>query len=313
MRKLIVITLSILCSCKKSTNPTTPPPNNTDTTHNNSTNNTLDSGLIAYYSFSGNANDSINGLNGIVHGATLTKDRFGNNNSAYYFNGYPTYADTVSTNPWNEILLDSSTYIEIPDNPLLHFSSNNKMSISLWSKITPTARTMANLTYAYNTQLIAISKTDSFTSNQAGYEIGMLGHSIDYQNSYGVFTSFNLMALITNNNTLTSSTPTVNYVNNNSIDSNWHHYVFTFNNGLAKTYMDGVIVDSSISSTSLKDNNNSLLFGKCNPDTRFNIEVYQNTIMYNYISGFTGDLDDIKIYNRDINITEVNTLYHQSN
>ena len=45
-------------------------------------------GLIAYYPFNGNANDeSGNGRNGVVTGATLTSDRFGSANSAYYFDG----------------------------------------------------------------------------------------------------------------------------------------------------------------------------------------------------------------------------------
>jgi hypothetical protein len=45
-------------------------------------------GLVAYYPFNGNANDSSgNGNNGTVHGATLTADRFGNPNRAYNFAG----------------------------------------------------------------------------------------------------------------------------------------------------------------------------------------------------------------------------------
>jgi len=45
-------------------------------------------GLVGWYPFTGNANDmSGAGNNGIVVGASLTTDRFGNNNSAYYFNG----------------------------------------------------------------------------------------------------------------------------------------------------------------------------------------------------------------------------------
>lgn len=45
-------------------------------------------GLVGYWPFSGNANDaSGNGNNGVVSGATLTNDRFGNPNSAYSFNG----------------------------------------------------------------------------------------------------------------------------------------------------------------------------------------------------------------------------------
>jgi len=49
-------------------------------------------GLSGLWSFSGNANDSSgNGNNGIVYGATLCTDRFGNANSAYHFNGSSNY------------------------------------------------------------------------------------------------------------------------------------------------------------------------------------------------------------------------------
>lgn len=48
----------------------------------------LDAGLVAYFPFSGNANDSSgNGNNGEVDKAILTKDRFGIEGKAYYFNG----------------------------------------------------------------------------------------------------------------------------------------------------------------------------------------------------------------------------------
>jgi hypothetical protein len=56
----------------------------------NFTTNTIDlkNGLVAYYPFSGNAGDSSgNNNHGIVNGATLTTDRFGNANKAYSFNG----------------------------------------------------------------------------------------------------------------------------------------------------------------------------------------------------------------------------------
>lgn len=49
-------------------------------------------GLVAYYPFTGNANDiSTIGNNGTVNGATLTSDRFGAANSAYNFNGTNNY------------------------------------------------------------------------------------------------------------------------------------------------------------------------------------------------------------------------------
>jgi len=44
--------------------------------------------LVAFYPFYGNANDETsNGYDGIVHGATLTTDRFGTQNSAYSYDG----------------------------------------------------------------------------------------------------------------------------------------------------------------------------------------------------------------------------------
>lgn len=63
----------------------------------------LDSGLVAYYPFNGNANDeSLNGNNGLVIGATLTTDRYGVANSAYNFNGTSNYievSDAASLRP----------------------------------------------------------------------------------------------------------------------------------------------------------------------------------------------------------------------
>jgi hypothetical protein len=58
----------------------------------------LNNGLVACYSFSGNANDgSGHGYNGTVNGAVLTADRFGNPNSAYQFDGVSSYVSIPST------------------------------------------------------------------------------------------------------------------------------------------------------------------------------------------------------------------------
>jgi hypothetical protein len=65
-------------------------------------------GRVAYYPFSGNANDeSVNGKNGIVYGATLTTDRFGNANSAYYFDGV---SDYIKVNNDTALNLRNFTY-----------------------------------------------------------------------------------------------------------------------------------------------------------------------------------------------------------
>ena len=54
------------------------------------------SNLIAKWNFNGNANDSSGNPNNLaVYNATLTKDRFDNDNSAYYFNGINSYLETI--------------------------------------------------------------------------------------------------------------------------------------------------------------------------------------------------------------------------
>ena len=60
-------------------------------------NSTLNQGLIAYYPFNGNANDeSGNGLDGTVNGASLTLDRHGNANSAFDFDGEDDWIDATA-------------------------------------------------------------------------------------------------------------------------------------------------------------------------------------------------------------------------
>ena len=64
--------------------------------------------LIASYSFSGNANDESGyGNDGTVYDATLTTDRYGNENSAYYFDGVNDYIRITDSNSLD--LTDSFT------------------------------------------------------------------------------------------------------------------------------------------------------------------------------------------------------------
>lgn len=71
----------------------------------------LDSGLVAYYPFNGNANDSTgHGNNPVFNNATLTSDMNGNANRAYHFDG-------------------ASSYMQIPNSTWLNFG--NKMSIAV--------------------------------------------------------------------------------------------------------------------------------------------------------------------------------------
>ena len=57
-------------------------------------------GLVGYWPFNGNANDeSGNGNNGTVNGATLTSDKLGSSNGAYSFDGVNDYISTLLPGP----------------------------------------------------------------------------------------------------------------------------------------------------------------------------------------------------------------------
>ena len=104
-------------------------------------------GLVGWWPFNGNANDeSGNGHNGTVNGATLTNDRLGNANSAYAFNGISNYIECVSNNS---------------------LQVSNAYSISLWFN----SNIFNNGQYGY-TLLSKIASTGWY----GGYEI-MIGES----------------------------------------------------------------------------------------------------------------------------------------
>lgn len=70
-------------------------------------------GLIAHYPFTGNADDySGNNYHGVVNGATLVMDRFGNSNSAYHFNGISDYI-SVNYVPFTATPFSVSAWIKL--------------------------------------------------------------------------------------------------------------------------------------------------------------------------------------------------------
>ncbi|EHQ27845.1 LamG domain-containing protein [Mucilaginibacter paludis] len=76
----------------------------------------VNTGLIAYWAFDGNANDfSGNNNNGTLHNVTPVADRNGNANSAYHFNG-------------------SNSFISVADNTALRLSGTD-FTINAWVKL----------------------------------------------------------------------------------------------------------------------------------------------------------------------------------
>lgn len=73
----------------------------------------LTNGLISFYPLNGNANDVWGTNNGTDYGATLSTNRFGIPNAAYYFNG-------------------STAYVSCGNSPQFNFASNQDFSITVW-------------------------------------------------------------------------------------------------------------------------------------------------------------------------------------
>jgi hypothetical protein len=91
----------------------------------------LKNGLVACYPFNANAKDeSGNGNNGTVNGATLTTDRFGKANSAYNFNGSSLIS--VNPNPFKNQSYSYSTWVYLEDTP----TSQNQYSLISFGWIT---------------------------------------------------------------------------------------------------------------------------------------------------------------------------------
>lgn len=123
------------------------------------------SGLVGWWPFNGNANDeSGNGNNGTVNGATPTTDRFGIQNSAYNYNG-------------------TSSYIRVPSLAVL--DNSLEMSISLWIKPIDTT--------GFRQFLISRSADlysgGFFISHESNQNSNMLRFSVNGYNTFNLLTS----------------------------------------------------------------------------------------------------------------------------
>jgi Concanavalin A-like lectin/glucanases superfamily/Secretion system C-terminal sorting domain len=92
-------------------------------------------GMIAHYSFNGNANNVIDNNNNCrVFGATLTRDRFGNPDAAYYFDGINDYIGLESTVGLNNQTFTLSWWAQPDELPL---SGESMVMIDLGSTSVP--------------------------------------------------------------------------------------------------------------------------------------------------------------------------------
>ena len=209
-------------------------------------------GLVAHYPFSGNANDeSANGNDGTVNGATLTTDRFGNANSAYSFNGV---SNTIGL-------------------PIKGTDFGDLITISIW---------------AYRTKSFSGSGTNPMMGIINSSSATDKGISIALNHESRIsFTVWNASGTI---GSVYLSSPTMNL-------SEWNHFVLSYDGSFVKGYLD----NQELGSTALSGSVGGTL------DFRIGQDQYDDS------QGrfWGGMIDDIRIYDRALNATEIEALYNE--
>jgi hypothetical protein len=172
----------------------------------NNVSGSLTQGLVGYWPFCGNANDdSGHGNNGVVNGATLTTDRFGNNNSAYNFDGLSNYIDLNKQLP-------------------------NTFSISLWVSVS------SFKTYIAPGNNIIGSKIISTYNNNfefSGFECETNGNQNLYGQHSAAFWNPNPISIIG----VTSIS--------NLVVNQWKNIIMTFDGSILKYFINGALESSS--------------------------------------------------------------------
>lgn len=170
----------------------------------------LDSGLVLWLPFSGNAKDSTSNHNNFnISGATLTQDRFGVANKAYYFDGV-------------------NDYMFLPYNASMHLTGD--FTIAMWMSPDYT-------TVGYGSKTMVYIYDDSTVSGHdpvfMEYNVSTFGASIGTDRGDGTVANV-------------AETPSTTYYRNvwTHVTGSWNTATHTL-----KIYANGILVNSQIFST----------------------------------------------------------------
>ena len=180
--------------------------------------------LVAYYPFNGNANDASGNVHHgqLINGPQLAADRFGNPNSAYYFDG-----------------LDD--YIKITDNGAF---STPKFSLALWFQSESNA--LQNL----------VGKRDFLTSAGSG------GSQYQFFINYPPFPGIGSNIVSNNATCSDAFSSSYTSTGNVICSNRWYFAVVTFDGSRHKIYIDGVLVkDVPTNFNGMLSCNSDLRFG----------------------------------------------------
>ncbi|MBC8384550.1 MAG: LamG domain-containing protein [Candidatus Cloacimonetes bacterium] len=227
---------------------------------------------IAFYPFSGNSNDaSGNGNDADVNGATLTPDRFGNANSAYDFDGID---DFIECDEFSQTFTD--------------------YSVSAWIN----ANTLPPGGWASYKGVVTI-QTKEYGHNAGSKSINLMvtGNTDD---EYLRFTLVPSNGSTTFEGINTDSVP-FNFINE------WVHIVGIRVGGTWKIYINGTLqysIDTGYTSE-ISFSDHYIDIGQFNCWHGSWDENHRDNAWWD------GKIDDVRIYNRALSESEINSLYHE--
>jgi hypothetical protein len=232
----------------------------------------LKNGLMAAYSFDGNAYDfSGNGNHGKPQGVTATTDRFGNPHGAYFFRGF-----------------GNNDHIFVKNNPSLHIDSVYTMS--LWYKEIPGNAMSGVGSYAPTNGTAALfAKEGDGIGTPPGFfadiNYNTNGYTLNYlqvDGCCGVRSKFQSQ-----------------YSHQMPIDSSWKHLVIINTKDYSEMYVNGTKVKfTQVPSTFLAANRNNMYFG-----------TYGYGQKSPFWYPFYGSMDEVFMYNRALDSNEIRDLY----
>ena len=233
-------------------------------------------GLVSWYPFNGNANDSSgNGKNGTIYGGvSLTTDRFGNPNNSYYFDGT------------TGLILADTFYV------------SNNFTASFWYLASSSINLSVSNTQTNSGSTILCKGASNNPCNYADFAFGFKNGNY----GPGELNCSSNSWFETELGWGCSYTYVSNCDSNISLQYNWTNLTIVLSSGYLKRYSNGVLIDS-IAYTA----QSGLLANSGYPLSIGGRYVANNSMA---TSGFwMGKLDDIGIWNRALTQLEISALY----
>ena len=228
-------------------------------------------GLVAWYPFNGNANDeSGNGNDGIVFGATLGQDRNGSPENAFHFNGNGEFISIEHDSAFISTNMSMSFWFSTFSEELLPSAS-----VHGWAALLQKTGPGSNLNNRYFS-LDLVSPTNSLSSPYAIRNACSTGFAVDPSSSVeSAWTDFQIQPSI------------------------WYHVVSTYTDSTILVYVNGTLTAESVLQNSRLPNEAPIEVGKpyCS----------QNNCDNRYLNGA---FDDFGYWNRALSEEEILALYN---